>query len=87
MRLLAAIVLLLALTAPAFAQQAGAPVIETEIDKTETIPGQTLNLSVTVLVPTYMPKPPVSWNTRAGTPNSTAIFSWFRSHNRRRRGR
>lgn len=43
------------------------PVIEVTFDETETIPGQPLTLRLTVLVPTFMPTPPV-WPTFE-TPN------------------
>jgi hypothetical protein len=35
------------------------PVLRAEIDKTEAIPGQAISLRLTVLVPTFMPEPPV----------------------------
>ena len=35
------------------------PVLRVAIEETETIPGQPINLRMTVLVPTFMPKPPV----------------------------
>jgi hypothetical protein len=35
------------------------PTLQIEFEQTETIPGQPLSLRMTVLVPTYMPKPPV----------------------------
>ncbi len=40
-------------------QQAPEPILEVTFEHTETIPGQTLSLRLTVLVPTYMPEPPV----------------------------
>lgn len=35
------------------------PVLRTDIDQTEAIPGQAISLRLTVLVPTFMPEPPV----------------------------
>ncbi len=35
------------------------PVLDVELDKTETIPGQPVGLRLTVLVPTFLPSPPV----------------------------
>lgn len=46
---------LVCLTGPAFAQD---PVLTSEIDGNEVIPGQSVSLRLTVLVPTYMPDPP-----------------------------
>lgn len=65
-RAAAALLLLLGLAvapAPAPAQDPPAapqdsPRLEVEFDATETIPGQPLALRLTVLVPTWMPKPP-----------------------------
>lgn len=56
---LLAILLLFAL--PSTAQQALAqePLLLQEMDKTEAVPGQAISLRLTVLVPTYLPKPPV----------------------------
>ncbi len=45
------------LAGPVGAQDA--PTVTVEIKETEAIPGQPLTLRITVLVPTYMPKPPV----------------------------
>lgn len=58
MRILVLLILLL-LPAPAPAQDAMEPVLRTEFKETETIPGQPLVLRVTLLVPTWLPKPPV----------------------------
>lgn len=41
------------------AQEAAEPVLRMELEKDEAIPGQPIILRVTVLVPTWMPKPPV----------------------------
>ncbi|UOM33490.1 hypothetical protein [Acuticoccus sp. I52.16.1] len=69
MRWRAALAALLLLVAPALAQNdagqdtgaadAAAPRIEAELSADEAIPGQAVSLRVTVLVPTFMPKPPV----------------------------
>ena len=65
------LVLVLLVAAPALAQspsQSGpAPVLEVTFEETEAIPGEMLSLRLTVLVPTFMPKPPV-WPTLE-TPN------------------
>jgi hypothetical protein len=58
MRILAVLVFLL-FPISAFAQGAMQPVIRTEFKETETIPGQPLVLRITLLVPTWLPKPPV----------------------------
>jgi hypothetical protein len=57
----ALLILLLALTGPAFAQDSGnpAPVLQIDFPETEAIPGQPLSLRLTILVPSFMPKPPV----------------------------
>ena len=59
MRTFAAFALAMVVAVPAFAQQGSTPVLETVFEDTEAIPGQPLSLRLTVLVPTYMPKPPV----------------------------
>ena len=51
---LLAVLLLLAL--PAVAQE---PVLRMEMDASEAVPGQAVSLRLTVLVPTFMPDPPV----------------------------
>jgi len=59
---LAAAVILALLAAPVAAQQSApstAPVVETALEESEAIPGQMVTLRLTILVPTYMPKPPV----------------------------
>ena len=58
---------LLCFLVPAAAQEEDAPRLTADFEKTETIPGQALSLRLTVLVPTYMPRPPV-WPTFE-TPN------------------
>jgi len=45
--------------ATALAQAPARPIVEVEFPETETIPGQALTLRLTVLVPTWMPKPAV----------------------------
>lgn len=45
--------------APAMAQDAEAPRLTVDLDGDAAIPGQSVSLRLTVLVPTYMPKPPV----------------------------
>lgn len=52
------LLLLLQVTGPTivFAQE---PIVRVEIEETETIPGQSLSVRMTVLVPTFMPSPPV----------------------------
>ncbi|MEM1429142.1 MAG: hypothetical protein AAGG09_06770 [Pseudomonadota bacterium] len=47
---------LLAASLPAVAQE---PVLRMEFPETETVPGQPLSLRLTVLVPTFLPDPPV----------------------------
>jgi len=62
MRAAAAFFLLLAFAPPAGAQEDVAPdgpVLRVEFDETEAIPGQPLSLRMTVLVPTFLPEPPV----------------------------
>ena len=59
MRTFAALALAMVGAVPAFAQQDSTPVLETVFEETEAIPGQPLSLRLTVLVPTYMPNPPV----------------------------
>lgn len=44
-------------TPPLRAQNNDTPLLEVEMPETETIPGQPLALTLTVLVPTFMPKP------------------------------
>lgn len=51
--------LLLLARAPMAQEEAGAPVLQVTFEETEAIPGQPLSLRLTVLVPTYMPAPPV----------------------------
>ncbi|MEM6634707.1 MAG: hypothetical protein AAF667_02335 [Pseudomonadota bacterium] len=46
-------------TAPVLAQTDSEPLVEVELNETEVIPGQSVVLRVTVLVPTWMPKPVV----------------------------
>lgn len=58
MRVLVFLILLL-LPIPALAQDAAEPVLRMEFKETEAIPGQPLVLRVTLLVPTWLPKPPV----------------------------
>jgi hypothetical protein len=60
MRLALGLALLVA--APLVAQEDGAPVLEVVFEETEAMPGQPLSLRLTVLVPTFMPDPPV-WPT------------------------
>ena len=58
----AALFVLLAFAPPAGAQEDVAPdgpVLRVEFDETEAIPGQPLSLRMTVLVPTFLPEPPV----------------------------
>ena len=59
MRYLGFFLLVLAMLAPASAQQANGPILETTFEESEAIPGQPLTLRLTVLVPTWMPKPAV----------------------------
>ncbi len=57
-----AILFLLAALTQASAQQQGGenkPFLEVEFDDTEAVPGEMLILRMTVMVPTFMPKPPV----------------------------
>ncbi|WP_108663628.1 BatD family protein [Acuticoccus kandeliae] len=56
-----ALLLLLALLAPhpAWAQDDTAPRLTMDVDKTETVPGQAVSIRLTVLVPTFMPNPPI----------------------------
>ncbi|MFC3612308.1 hypothetical protein ACFORG_00925 [Lutimaribacter marinistellae] len=57
------IVLVLVFACPLWAQDSGSdPVLEVTFDETEAIPGQSLTLRMTVLVPTFLPEPPV-WPT------------------------
>jgi hypothetical protein len=51
--------LLLAAPAWAVAQQTPGPVLRTELEKDATIPGQPIVLRITLLAPTWLPKPPV----------------------------
>jgi len=48
--------LLLLLAVPAVAQE---PVLRMEMDESEAVPGQAVSLRLTVLVPTFLPEPPV----------------------------
>ena len=59
MRGLLLILALLAVPFVARAQDATAPFLEMEFPETEAIPGQPLTLRLTVLVPSWMPTPPV----------------------------
>lgn len=52
----ALLALLLLLAAPATAQE---PLVRMELGETEVIPGQPVSLRLTVLVPTFLPAPPV----------------------------
>ncbi|ANT59283.1 hypothetical protein AYJ57_02240 [Salipiger sp. CCB-MM3] len=51
--------LAVALVVPAAAQEADAPQLRVDFPEDAAIPGQPLSLRLTVLVPTFMPKPPV----------------------------
>ena len=56
------LVLAVLLAAPLAAQQDEAPsvpVLDVSFEQSETVPGQPLSLRLTVLVPTFMPEPPV----------------------------
>ncbi|MEP1934565.1 MAG: hypothetical protein ABJJ37_25105 [Roseibium sp.] len=44
---------------PSWAQEAPVPLIKTSLEKDTAIPGQPLIFRITILVPTWMPKPPV----------------------------
>ncbi|MCB1494639.1 MAG: BatD family protein [Bauldia sp.] len=59
MRPVVLFLLVLLFASPAAAQQANAPILEVTFEQTEAIPGEMLSLRLTVLVPTFMPKPPV----------------------------
>ncbi|GKX33882.1 MAG: hypothetical protein MnENMB40S_15000 [Rhizobiaceae bacterium MnEN-MB40S] len=62
MRLLVAVFFLFAALMQAAAQQQGAddkPFLEVQFDDAEAVPGEMLILRMTVMVPTFMPKPPV----------------------------
>ncbi|MBW8636292.1 hypothetical protein K1W69_03750 [Hoeflea sp. WL0058] len=62
MRLFIAVLFLFAALIQATAQQRGAddkPFLEVQFDDTEAVPGEMLILRMTVMVPTFMPKPPV----------------------------
>ncbi len=52
---------LLGLAAPALtaAQEAPRPILRTQLEKVSAVPGQPIILRVTVLAPTWLPKPPV----------------------------
>ncbi|MDW4497358.1 hypothetical protein R5H30_05140 [Sulfitobacter sp. D35] len=50
-------ILLLMVPVSLAAQDASAPVVRIDMEETEAIPGQYLTMRVTVLVPTFMPKP------------------------------
>lgn len=53
------VLLCVLLAGPVLAQeQAQEPVLQVEIEETEAIPGQPISMRVTILVPTFMPKPP-----------------------------
>lgn len=49
--------LLMVMAGPLLAQSA--PTLTMDVEETETVPGQQLSVRITVLVPTYMPSPPV----------------------------
>lgn len=51
--------LVLIIGMPATAQQDLTPILKTEFEANQAVPGQPLILRITVLVPTWMPKPPV----------------------------
>ena len=53
-----ALILLILMAAPLRAQEAPAPIVETELDATEVVPGQSVTLRLNILVPSWMPKPP-----------------------------
>lgn len=54
------VVILLAMsTFPVCAQEQAKPIIRTALDQATAVPGQPVTLRLTVLVPTWMPKPPV----------------------------
>jgi MlrC C-terminus len=58
----AVVLLVLAFAPPLGAQEAdepAGPVLEVDFKEAEAVPGQPLSLRLTVLVPTFMPKPPV----------------------------
>ena len=59
-RALTVLTLLLTLTLPALTMAQGAPrpVLRIELEKGSAIPGQPIVLRITVLVPTWLPKPP-----------------------------
>ena len=48
---------LMVLAGPVFAQTS--PTLTMDVEETKTVPGQQLSLRITVLVPTYMPSPPI----------------------------
>ena len=55
-----ALIVALLLPVPSMAQEAsGDPVVRVALDETSAVPGQPIVLRVTVLVPTWMPMPPV----------------------------
>lgn len=47
-----------AFPAPAEAQDASGPILRSELEKSSAVPGQPIVLRITILVPTWMPKPP-----------------------------
>lgn len=51
------LLILILATTPAMAQPIPDPMVEVELDQTRIIPGQSAKLRITVLVPTWMPKP------------------------------
>ena len=62
MRLPLALLLLLSFALPLGAQEAdesAGPVLEVTFEETEAVPGQPLSLRLAVLVPTFLPEPPV----------------------------
>ncbi|MBD9527447.1 BatD family protein [Paracoccus sp. PAR01] len=49
---------LLLLAGPALAQAPPTPIVETVLDQSQTVPGQSVTLRLNILVPTWMPNPP-----------------------------
>ena len=49
---------LLLLAGPALAQTPPTPIVETVLDQSQTVPGQSVTLRLNILVPTWMPNPP-----------------------------
>ncbi|WP_167620048.1 BatD family protein [Paracoccus ravus] len=50
--------LFLLFAAPLVAQEAATPIVETTLEQNEVVPGQSVTLRLTVLVPSWMPDPP-----------------------------